>query len=173
MDPDFNWISNDPQFWQDIIDKFYDKYRGLQQWHTNIVRSVVETGRYVLPTGRTFRYAPYLKGGQQKWPRTTILNYPVQGLGADLMMVARIALWRSMKRERLQSLFVGTVHDSLLIESPSEEVDKVVNMVYNTWDKLPDHFEALFGIEFDLPCRVEVQVGSNWADMEEVKRYAN
>jgi DNA polymerase I-like protein with 3'-5' exonuclease and polymerase domains len=170
MDPDFSFVSNDPNFWQEIIDKFYAKYRGLERWHNSILRHVMETGTFVLPTGRTFRYQPYLKNGQMKWPRTTILNYPVQGLGADLMMVARIAVWRSLIREKLESKFVGTVHDSLLIDSPKKELDKVLDIVYSTWDRLPQHFEALFGVEFDLPCRVEVQIGNDWHNMEEVKR---
>jgi DNA polymerase I-like protein with 3'-5' exonuclease and polymerase domains len=29
LDPDFNYISKSPDYWQKVIDKFYDKYPGI------------------------------------------------------------------------------------------------------------------------------------------------
>lgn len=167
-DPDFSYVSNDPRFWQDCIDKFYDKYRGIAKWHQALMREVQEHGKYTLPTGRTYVYKSYLKQGIPTLPRTKILNYPVQGLGADLMMVARVALWRAMQRQKLNAKLISTVHDSVLVDAPDSEVDTVVGLFFDTWDRLPQRFENLFGVEFNLPCRVEVQKGPVWGKMQNI-----
>src|SRR5687767_371525 len=59
LDPDFNWISKDPRFWQGVIDKFYDKYNGIKKQHDTWVREAIRTGRLVMPTGRIYTFQPY------------------------------------------------------------------------------------------------------------------
>lgn len=77
-DPDFTDVSRDPEFWREIIDGTYRKYSGLARWHEDLVRRAISDGSITTPTGRRFAYAPYRDNhGNLKWPRTTILNYPV------------------------------------------------------------------------------------------------
>jgi DNA polymerase I-like protein with 3'-5' exonuclease and polymerase domains len=169
-DPDFSYISSDQRFWQFAIDKFYDKYRGLEQWHSSLMEEVQTTHRLVMPTGRIYTFEQFSKRGELFFPRTQILNYPVQGLGADLMTIARVFFGRNLSRRReLNSLvkLISTVHDSLLIDSPEECVDEVCKMLYNAWDKIPENFEKLFGCKFNLPMRCEIQVGPTWGTMED------
>lgn len=163
----FSSISTDNGFWQERIDTFYQKYRGIAEWHTELMKLAQSNGLISLPTGRSWIFKPYLKRGELVFPRTQILNYPVQGLGADLMTIARILLFKR-KGTKFQSQLISTVHDSILIDSPTEEVDKIVEMLYNIWDELPSEFERRFGIPFNIKTRVEVKVGPNWKDMVDV-----
>lgn len=169
-DPDFSYISNDQRFWQHAIDKFYEKYRGLEQWHTSLMEEVLTTGRLVMPTGRIYTYEQYLKRGELTYPRTQILNYPVQGLGADLMTIARVSVGRNLTRSTALNSsvkLISTVHDSLLLDSPSKLVDDTCKLLYNAWDRIPENFEKLFGVKFNLPMRCEIQVGQTWGTMED------
>ncbi len=78
MDPMFNKISNRPDFWDEIISNYYQKYKGLRDWHQALVRGVEKTGKWTSPTGRVYLYEIVTKSnGAREWPRTTILNYPV------------------------------------------------------------------------------------------------
>jgi DNA polymerase I-like protein with 3'-5' exonuclease and polymerase domains len=165
LDPDFSYISNDAGYWQDAIDGFYDKYKGIKQWHDTLMQQAQMTGLISISTGRVWKFTPYLKNGELKFPRTRILNYPVQGLGADLMSLARVSLWRRLNTEGLKSLLISTVHDSILLDCPSSEVDRVVKLCYNVWSDIPKNFEKAFGVPFNLETRVEVQIGPNWKDM--------
>ena len=165
-DPDFASASSSERYWQSVIDKTYLKYKGLGAWHTKLMQEVVNSGRLVMPTGRVYSF----KREQGKdFPRTQILNYPVQGLGADLMSIARVSLYRRMHQANLKSLLVCTIHDSILVDGPEEEVAKVVQLMYDVFRDIPLNFKRLFGIDFNLPVRCEIETGPNWGAMKAVE----
>ena len=165
-DPEFTHVSKSDRFWQDIIDQFYGKYQGLYRWHSSLVREVVRTGQLVMPTGRTYKYE---KNERNEWPRTTILNYPVQGLGADLMAIARVSLFKRIKKLGIQCDFISTVHDSIILDTPKDNVANVLQVINDVWRDIPKNFEVLFKVPFDLPCRVDCKVGENWGNTQEIK----
>src|SRR5579859_2820201 len=91
-DPEFMQVSREPDFWQSVIDGFYRKYGGLAEWHNGLVNNVGKSGKYESPSGRIYYFEPYrTEYGELKLPRTKILNYPVQGLGADIVMLSRLS----------------------------------------------------------------------------------
>lgn len=163
-DPDFSEISSSDKFWQRVIDATYDKYKGLAKWHNTLMDTVVRQGEIVMPTGRVYTF----KRGDRDWPRTQILNYPVQGLGADLMSIARVSLYRRMKKAGLKSLLICTVHDSIVADAVTEEVKQITDLMMDVFRDIPLNFEKLFGVEFNLPLRCEISIGSNWGNLEEI-----
>jgi len=171
-DADFATISTHPDYWQGSIAAFYRKYKGLHRWHRDLLRSVIETnGRYESPSGRQYLFSTVKTSqGYTKWPRTTILNYPVQGLGADIMMLARLSLGRRLTGlSKVQLL--ATVHDSILIDTESTSVDQIVKILFDVWRDLPQNYERCFkpASFHGMPCRVEVKVGPNWKEMKEIR----
>lgn len=168
QDAMFSEVSNEEEFWQSVINKFYSKYSGIAEWHERLVYEAISTGRVTIPTGRFFPFQPINKRGKMVWPRTQILNYPVQGFGADLMVLARVLL----KKELLGVpgvKFVCTVHDSIVWDVEDKMVDLVVETIFKTWDKIPQEFERVFKLPLDLPPKVEVSIGPNWKDQTEMK----
>lgn len=175
LDPDFNWISKKADYWQEVIDKFYDKYRGIQKTHDEWIRTVVRDGRLVMPTGRIFIFEPFKDSrGELKWPRTQILNYPVQGTGHDIVTIARVSLYKRIKASALKDSikFVSTVHDSIVLDCnfTKESVDMglLARIVGNVFIDLPRNFNALFNMDLNLPIQAEIKVGNNLLDMEVV-----
>lgn len=166
-DSDFNWISKSPDFWRDIIEKYYTKYEGIKKWHEFLLREAMATGKYISPTGRRYIYKPYLKRGEYVWPRTQILNYPVQGFGADLMSIARISAHRRLKQ---QVLFINSVHDSILVDSPDEIVYHVCPVLEDVFVDIPKNFRKIFNKAFDLPMTGEIKYGHDWKNMVEYKK---
>jgi DNA polymerase I-like protein with 3'-5' exonuclease and polymerase domains len=172
-DPNFRDIGNEV-FWQKIIDKFYKKYEGLQKWHDLILFKAKKAGRLVMPTGRTYYYEPEIKHDKAYWPRTKILNYPVQGLGADLMAIARVSL-RNRFKEHEGVKLVNTVHDSIILDFDTRVWDNssIVNLVDKCFSDIPKNFKKLFGYPFNLPMRVECQIGPSWGEMEIINANIN
>lgn len=164
-DPEFTHVSTNVKYWDKIIEEFYSKYSGLHKWHGKLMREAVSTGKVVMPTGREYEFHRY-KG---EWPRTTILNYPVQGFGADLMAIARVSLYRRLLARSLSSRLICTVHDSIVVDSPSAEVSEIVSITNGVWKDIPRNFEKLFGVQFDLPLKCEILVGEDWGNLEEYK----
>ncbi len=165
QDSDFNWISDDPTYWQEIIDEYYKKYTGIAAWHEQLVDTAMRTRQLIMPTGRIYTYQPYFKFNKWTWPRTTILNYPVQGLGADLVAIARISSYRRLSGK---CLFINSVHDSIVVDAMKDRVPEICQTFHQVFKDVPANFERMFGVEFNLPMRAEIKIGSNWKDMKKV-----
>lgn len=166
-DAEFIPTSSSVDFWQQAIDAFYEKYKGHALWDKKVVETVKKTGQLVMPTGRIYKYQPYLKNGEHIWPRTTILNYPVQGLGADIMSLARIYVFNKLKELNLKSLLISSVHDSIVLDCPKEEIDICATILRDGVNNTPIFFEKRFGVKFNLPMRSEVSFGNNMKQLED------
>jgi len=166
-DPDFTHVSTSQKYWQNAIDKFHDKYTGWDKWWISLMQEASTTGRIVNPyTGRTYEYERNWKGD---WPETTIKNYIVQGFAADLMAIARVSFHRRFLAMGIAGVLVNTVHDSIVVDVPDYEVERVVRLFHEVFRDLPANFEKVFKKPFDLPLRCEVAIGPNMSDIEEVK----
>lgn len=168
-DPDFGSVGFSQKQWQGVIDRYYEKYAGIRDWHNGLLGTVRETGYIEIPSGRVFRFQPKESWKGLEWPLTTIKNYPVQGYGADLVMLARIELARLIKESGLEALLVMTVHDSLLIDTPSKNIDAVAKMIDKAIDNVPKSCYTNWSHEFKLPLTCEISVGRSKAELEEYK----
>jgi DNA polymerase I-like protein with 3'-5' exonuclease and polymerase domains len=164
QDAEFEHVSTSEDFWQEVIDKFYRKYEGIKTFHDGLMLEAMSTGFVTLPNGRQFPFKPTYG----KWPRTTILNYPIQGMGADLMVIARTAVCGRVRRTFPKVLPISTVHDSLLFDSPSKFVEPVAEIIREEWAKIPFYYTTMFKDPFTLPTKVEILTGPNWKDMKEI-----
>lgn len=167
-DPDMNFISKDPKYWSKIIEKYYSKYTGIAAWHEKIIREVSKTSRLEMFTGRTYEW-DLMKYGTFKVPTTQVKNYPVQGLGADVVAMARVSLHRRWKNANIRGCLVNTVHDSIVADVVEEDVAKVVVLFSSVFSDLPTNLSRIFGVQWDLNTSVEVLVGHNMLEMEETK----
>jgi len=165
IDPDFTSVSRKVSYWEDVIEKYYEKYKGIYKWHVSITQQARKTGKYISPIGRSYSFAPTQRRGEMVWPDTDIKNWPVQGLGADVMAVARIAAHQRFKKYNLESLLVSTVHDSIVADCPNKEVDTVKEIFTDIFDKLPSNISKTYDIKWNVPMVGEVSVGPNMSDL--------
>jgi DNA polymerase-1 len=163
-DNEFRHISSDPEFWDNKNAEFYRKYGGIDRCHQTWAVQAANTRMLSGPSGRSWRIDPKPNGDT---PWTTLTNYPVQGTAADLMTLARVSLRNRLKTGKLQSLLISTVHDSLVADVCRSEVDKVKELMYNTFNDLPKNISKFWGIESPIPFPCEIKVGHNLGDMSE------
>lgn len=170
-DPEFASVSTSEKYWQNIIDTTYAKYKGLAQWHKDLVKQVTLTGKITAPSGREFHYKPEMKRGELKWPRTTILNYVDQGFSADLVMIARVSSWRRLEEPRKQGkvIFFNTVHDDIELDVANDP-----QLLYDTsvtleqvFQDVPANVKKIYGYEMKVPLAGEVSFGNNLGKMQE------
>lgn len=173
--PLFRHISSNKTYWQGVIDEFYDKYSGIAGWHVELVRRVLDTGYLTMPTGRVYSFNRALVAEQLWYWRSKILNYPVQGLGADLVAIGRVTMWKRIKKLDYPVLFVSTVHDSIDLDLDLNGLDNPDEMVYNICTvvkqsirDIPINFYRLFGIEFDLPVDADVKYGPSLGELKDM-----
>ena len=172
-DPRFMGVSGSEKFWQNIIDTTYDKYHELADWHTRIIQQVNATGRLSIPTGRVYEFRKTAKG---EYSERDITCYPVQGLEAELMAIARVTAYRRYQKFHLKDkfLFVNTVHDSIVedadVREGSEELMELCEWNEDIFNDIPRNFEKLYGLRINIPIEGECKYGMNWNEMTKFKR---
>jgi DNA polymerase-1 len=168
-DPEFMTISKSEKHWQKVIDAYYDKYKGIKKWHTELVREAVETGKVISPTGREYIFQKF--NGNYK--DTQIKNYIVQGTGADIMALARVSFYNRLKKLNYKDcLLINTVHDSIILDFNEKVCDNklLAETMHNVFQDLPKNFEKLFLTPFNVPMTCEVLTGKDWENMVEIKK---
>lgn len=83
------------------------------------------------------------------------VNMRVQGTAADLIKIAMIRVHAALRREGLAARILLQVHDELLLEVPTAELDQVRDLVRSEMEGVA---------EFAVPLHVNVAVGDNWND---------
>ena len=173
-DPQFMHVSSKPEFWDDIGEKFYNKYQGVNALHYKWMDIVVNgNGILTCPSGREWS----IELGRDKWdnvkiPWTVLTNYPNQGLGADVMMLVRISLYNRIKASKRDIKFISTVHDDIKFDCRKEDVQFVVDTCYQVFDDLLVNIKRCWNYEWITPMTCEAACGMNMLDMEKVKRSA-
>lgn len=168
-DPDFTGVSTSERFWQGVIDEFYNKYSGIAKWHTALMSEASSTGRLRMPTGRFYNFNSTQRGRDLVWPRTKILNYPVQGLAADLIAIARVSFRRRFLSGNFTGKLINTIHDSIVVDVPNSEVLAVCKLFEEVFNDIPMNFKRIFGVDFNLPTRCEVSYGKDKYNLTEYK----
>ena len=167
-DPEFREVGYKEKQWQEVIDEYYKKYSRLAEWHKELIQTAISTNKLVMPTGRVFSYYPKETYKGTEWPETTIKNYPVQGTGADIMSIIRVDFGRHFRQYKIPGEIVTTVHDSIVVDTPKNNVDKVIQLFYKVFERMPMNFQKLFNVEYNLPIFCEVSVGPNMKDLIEI-----
>jgi DNA polymerase I-like protein with 3'-5' exonuclease and polymerase domains len=169
-DSDFMGVSTSEKFWQKVIDAYYEKYQGIKKWHSHLIESAMLNGKLEIPSGRFFPIVPdYSK--REPWPTTVIKNYPVQGLGADLVMLARLEARKRLRDAGLtnQALLISTIHDSIVIDCADKYVEIAGRILNDSVEAVPKLCKKCFDYDFSLPLTAEIQYGPNKKDMKELK----
>lgn len=173
MDPDFASVGYSKARWQEVIDEYYDKYKGLKAWHDAIEKEAKTNGCLRIPSGRYYAFEPTQTPYGWKWPITKIKNYPVQGFGADLVLLARIEAFKQFKEAGYTGVFIQTIHDSIVFDIPKTcHLTNTSDMCYNismicknAVEKVPDLCREHFNYDFTLPLTSEILVGPNKKDL--------
>lgn len=143
---------------QQYIEQYFARYSGVRAFMEGVVHTARETGFVTTLLGRR-RSMPELgsqdRGVAQAAERTAA-NTPLQGSAADIIKLAMVAIDRRIRRQELAAAMLLQVHDELLFEVPEDEVDVVSALVR-------EEMEGAYTL--DVPLRVDVRQGKNWADV--------
>lgn len=156
-DPDFRDLKLNAKRWQQIIDAFYVKYHGIAEWHRKLIDHCLRNKTYEIPSGRVFDYSEAMK--KPEWyfvPK--FKNYPVQGFGADIVMMARVSLYKRMCAAGMPGLLINTIHDSIVLDIRKKEWYNISMIVKKVFEDLPKNIKNIWEIDLGLEVRVEASV---------------
>jgi DNA polymerase I-like protein with 3'-5' exonuclease and polymerase domains len=149
---------------------FKEKYNDVTKWHEFLQKHAV-TKKYIqLPSGRqyAFPHAKWTDWGTAT-DRTAICNYPVQGFAtADLLPMSLVLLDKRIREQQLRSVICNTVHDSIVMDVYPSEEKKCIDIMAECMLAIPLESKNRYGITYDMPVGIELKMGKNWLDLEEV-----
>jgi DNA polymerase-1 len=89
----------------------------------------------------------------REFGKRAAMNAPIQGSAADLIKVAMLKVAQQLKEKKLQSHLLLQVHDELLLEVASGEMDAVKQLVVKAMQE---------AVSLNVPLEVSTAFGVNW-----------
>ncbi|MFP3724989.1 DNA polymerase I [Priestia filamentosa] len=142
---------------QKFIDRYLESFPGVQAYMNNIIQDAKEAG-YVTTLLHRRRYLPELTSRNfnlRSFAERTAMNTPIQGSAADIIKKAMLEVQKRLKEEELEAKLLLQVHDELIFEAPTSEIEKLQKLV-------PEVMEH--AIELSVPLKVDHAYGETWFD---------
>ena len=140
-----------------FIDDYFAKYAGVAAFIDKLLDECRTTGYATTIKGRRRAITGIreLSGKRQlTLPERTAVNTVIQGSAADLIKLAMIQIHRRLKTENHPAHMLLQIHDELVFEVPEAEVLSLQQLVREEMEQ---------ALALDVPLKVDVSVGDNWA----------
>ena len=142
-----------------FIDSYFERYQGVRAWLDKTIEEAREKGEVRTLLGR-LRPIPDIRSrdyNTRSFAERAAVNSPIQGTAADIIKLAMIRAGHELHRRGSQTQLLLQVHDELVFEVPTDEVDAIKGLVRTAMEQ---------AVELDVPLRVALNVASNWKDMK-------
>ncbi len=146
---------------QQFIDAYFLRYPGVSAYIQKQIEEARTLGYVTTILGRR-RSIPEIKNknqGIRQFAERQAVNTPVQGSASDLIKLAMVRIAQDFKEKKLQSHMTMQIHDELVLDVPSEEMEECVACIRERMETV---------IALNVPIRVSIQKGKNWEEMEDV-----
>jgi hypothetical protein len=137
----------------DRVDLFWNQYAGVRKWQRSTKEFYDINGYVQTLTG-------FRRRGPLSW--NELINMPIQGTASDIVIDSMNRLSEIAEEEKLPELQpVLNVHDELCFYLPKTRLDDYVSVIACEMCMCKFPF-------ITVPLSVEVSVGDNWHEQEEV-----
>lgn len=153
---------------QGIIKYFFGKYPVAKRW-LDTTHRFARKNHYVVNYFGRLRRLPMMqfqndknKSGFVAEALRQSVNAPIQSSAADVTGIGMIRIQDRLVKQPLDTRPTLTVHDSIIFECHEDQITEFAKLGYQ---ELTRPIEGV-----TVPLDVEVQVGNNWLEMEEIDR---
>ena len=167
---------------QKIIKQEDLEYPGISKFYRSIRQSLyshIEDGYgfWQSFTGCTYSFVLYSNNNESKlfkkkdFSQPEIQNYPVQGTAGEVVQMVLGELWSEfIRRQHFGHLayMVNTVHDCVWIDAHNSVVKEVAEISKKIMESVPGLLLDKFKIESPVDFPVDISLGPNAADTEEL-----
>lgn len=146
----------------EFVKIYFRRFPRIQTYLDALKNQAGEQGFVETMMGRR-RYFPNLRTQMNRNLRAReereAINAPIQGSAADIMKKAMIALHARLNESKLRARLLLQVHDELMLECPSDELDDTRRLVQETMEN---------AVELSIPLTTEARSGANWGELEAI-----
>lgn len=138
-----------------LMKDYFDRFGAVRQYLQSVVQKARDLGYTETIMGRR-RYLPNLNSDVHRLREVAeraALNSPIQGSAADIIKLAMLGVSQRLLEEDLRSRLLLQVHDELVLEIFSGEVEVVEGIVRE---------EMTSAVDLLVPLDVNIGFGKNW-----------
>lgn len=153
-----------------IIKDYENVYPGIFEYMDFVNKFIKENGYAYTIFGRKRNLPDVYSNDRQVVNRALRqgLNFTIQSSASDILLTSLLGASRRFKDAGMQAVPVATVHDSIEIICPEEEVKDTLMILYDEMVNYPT-IKEIFNIHFDVPLSIDAEVGSSFGDGVEVE----
>jgi len=140
---------------QDLMDRYFERFGGIRDYLKTVVEDARKVGYTETVMGRR-RYLPDLlhdNRQRREVAERMALNAPIQGSAADIIKQAMLNVQSALVAGKFTSRLLLQVHDELILEVVTKEIDAVSELVRVQMGK---------AYPLKAPLDVSVGIGKSW-----------
>ena len=140
---------------KELIDGYFNSYPGVKIYMDESIKKARDVGFVTTMFGRK-RYLRDIHSRNQVVrgnAERNAINAPIQGSAADIIKIAMVRIYNKMKSENFSSKMILQVHDELIFEVVTSELEKLKELVV---------YEMSNAVKLDVPLMVDWGTGNNW-----------
>lgn len=141
----------------DFIKTYLGAYPKVKEYMDRVIQEGMEQG-YVTTLYHRRRLLPELSSSNRNiraQGERMALNTPIQGTAADVIKLAMVKVANRLHRENLKAKLILQVHDELIVECPTEEIEQASRI-------LREEMEG--AAQLSVPLTADVNQGKNWLE---------
>lgn len=142
---------------KEIIDNYFAQYGTIKTYMDETVAKARENG-YVETIMQRRRYLPEINSANaivRGFAERNAVNAPIQGSAADIIKMAMVAVYKEMSQQHLKSKIILQVHDELIFDVHTSEIDLMKNLVKTAMEG---------AVDLIVPMEVEMELATNWLE---------
>ena len=137
------------------IERYFERFPAVKKYIEKTIEQAKDEGYVTTLLGRR-RPIPELRSGRPQvrgQGERNAVNMPIQGTSADIIKIAMVNAHRALQESELSTRLVLQIHDELLFEGPTAEMEAAGELVER---------EMCGAFELDPPLAVDIGVGRDW-----------
>lgn len=142
-----------------LVDDYLNTFSGLKRWLERTKKLAYKRGYVETMFGRRRRLpdlhskVPTLKSNAER----QAINAPIQGTGTDLTVLSIIAINNWLKTNKMKSMLICTVHDSIVFDVYIPELLEVSAAVKQIMEHVHEPY-----IDTIVPIAIDLELGANY-----------
>lgn len=156
---------------KDFIKEYMKDFSGIAKYVEKTKKEAKKKGYVETILGRR-RYLPQINSSDFRLRQASermAINMPIQGTAADIIKVAMIEIEKGLESFGEAKMLLQ-VHDELVFEVKEDKIKEVAEIIKETMEGVLNQpeFKDVKKI-LRVPPEVNIKVGDNWKDLEEIK----
>lgn len=148
-----------------IINNYMNVYPGIFTY-MDFVNEFIKTNGFAYTIFGRKRNLPDVRSSDRKIINRALrqgLNFTIQSAASDILVGSLVGLSKRIKKLNMSSRIVATVHDSIELIAPKEEVELLSTIVYDELVNYP-YIKDNFNIHLDIPLAIDLEIGKSFGD---------